>query len=95
MKTILIIETDSYRRNTLTRKLVDYGFLVFDVHDQNEAIDIVLSLADTSPIHYILASSDHLPSSTLLKFCELKFKAAPKLLCELEMFDKTSDETVA
>lgn len=95
MKTILIIEQDSYRRNKLTRKLVDHGFLVFDVKDQFEAIDIVLSLAETSPIHYLLASHDNLPYPTLLKFCELKFGAGPKILYQPEMSQETSDKLLA
>lgn len=95
MKTILIIEQDSYRRNTLTRKMVDHGFLVFDVKDQFEAIDIVLSLAETSPIHYLLASAENIPYPTLLKFCELKFGTGPKILYQPEMSQETRNELLA
>lgn len=95
MKTILIIEQDNYRRNTLTRKMVDHGFLVFDVKDQFEAIDIVLSLAETSPIHYLLASSEDIPYPTLRKFCELKFGAPPKMLYQPEMSQEKTDELLA
>jgi hypothetical protein len=95
MKTILIIERDSYRRNTVTRKMVDHGFLVFDVKDQLEAIDIVLSLAETSPIHYLLCGAGMSLHPTLLKFCELKFGKSPKILFQSEMLEKTSDELLA
>lgn len=95
MKTILIIEQDSYRRNTLTRNLVDHGFLVFDVKDQFEAIDIVLSLAETSPIHYLLASGENIPYPTLLKFCELKFGTGPEILYQPELIQKESHELPA
>ncbi len=95
MKTILIIEQDSYRRNTLTRNLVDHGFLVFDVKDQFEAIDIVLSLAETSPIHFLLASGENIPYPTLLKFCELKFGTGPKILYQPELIQKESHELPA
>lgn len=95
MKTILIIESDSYRRNTLTRKLVDHGFLVFDVKDQFEAIDIVLSLAETSPIHFILAGSGSVAYPTLIKFAEVKFGQAPKILYQLEMLEKETHESAS
>jgi len=95
MKTILIIEQDSYRRNTLTKKMVDHGFLVFDVKDQFEAIDIVLSLAESSPIHYLLASGNNIPYPTLLKFCELKFGNAPKILYQPEMSKEATDKLLA
>lgn len=95
MKTILIIEQDRYRRNTLTRKLVDHGFLVFDVSDQFEAIDIVLSLAQTSPIDYILAGPSQIPYPTLVKFCEMKFEKVPKILYQLEVLEKETHESAS
>lgn len=95
MKTILVIEKDSYRRNTITRKLVDHGFLVFDVSDQFEAIDIVLSLAPTSPVDFILAGNAEAPYPTLIKFCEMKFEKEPKLLYQLEVPQKETHESAS
>lgn len=94
MKTILVIEKDRFRRNTLTRKLVDHGFLVFDVNDQFEAIDIVLSLAQTSPIDYILAASTQV-FPTLIKFCGMKFEKEPKVLHQLEVLEKVTHESAS
>ncbi len=90
MTTMLIIDKDNYRRNTLTRKMVNEGFVVFDVKDEFEAIDIVLSLAETSPIHYLLASEDNRPYPTLRMFCELKFGNSLQILNHKDIANKIS-----
>lgn len=74
---------------------MDHGFLVFDVSDQFEAIDIVLSLAQTSPIDYILAGSHQSPIRMLIKFCEMKFEKEPKILNQFEVLEKETHESAS